>query len=182
MYGPVIEGKLVRLRPPRLEDAAVMITWFEDLEVTRFLKLRHPLSLEAEREWLEKVANDPDHIQWVIEFKGAPVGTTGIVRIDWKNGFGTTGTVIGDKSVWGKGLAREMMQLRAAYAFTQLPLRKLKSGYIEGNTASARAQAAAGYREVGRWHRDRFVDGEWRDHMLTEMLREDWEKARARMR
>jgi RimJ/RimL family protein N-acetyltransferase len=72
-----------------------------------------------------------------------------------------------------------MMQLRTTYAFTQLPLRKLKSGYVEGNTASARAQAAAGYREVGRWHRDRFVDGEWRDHVLTEVLREDWEKARS---
>jgi len=47
MYGPVIEGKLVRLRPPMPEDAAVMITWFEDLEVTRFLKLRYPPSIEA---------------------------------------------------------------------------------------------------------------------------------------
>jgi RimJ/RimL family protein N-acetyltransferase len=44
--------------------------------------------------------------------------------------------------------------------------------------ASARAQKAAGYREVGRWHKDRFVDGEWRDHILTELMREDWEKAR----
>jgi RimJ/RimL family protein N-acetyltransferase len=178
MNGPVIEGKLVRLRPPRIEDAEMMITWFEDLEVTRFLKLRHPPSLEAEKEWVDKVAKDPNHIQWVIEFEAAPVGTTAIVQIDWKNGFGTTGTIIGNKAAWGKGLGREMMQLRTAYAFTQLPLRKLKSGYIEGNTASARAQAAAGYREVGRWHRDRFVDGEWRDHVLTEVQRDDWEKAR----
>jgi RimJ/RimL family protein N-acetyltransferase len=179
MYGPVLEGKLVRLRPPGPEDAAMMITWFEDLEVTRFLKLRYPPSIEAEREWLEKVARDPNHIQWVVEFKGTAAGTTGIVGIDWKNGFGTTGTVIGDKSVWGKGLGRELMGLRAQYAFTQLPLRKLKSGYIDGNEASARAQAAAGYREVGRWHRDRFVDGEWRDHVLTEVMREDWERARS---
>jgi len=178
MYGPVIQGKLVRLRPPRPEDAAAMITWFEDLEVTRFLKLRYPPSIEAEKEWLEKVAKNPDQIQWVIEFEGAPVGTTGIVRIDWKNGFGTTGTVIGDKTVWGKGIGREMMQLRAEYAFTVLPLRKLKSAYIDGNVASAKAQAAAGYREVGRWRRDWFVDGEWRDHILTEVLREDWEKSR----
>ncbi len=178
MNGPVIEGKLVRLRPPRIEDAEVMITWFEDLEVTRFLKLRHPPSLEAEKEWVDMVAKDPNHIQWVIEFEAAPVGTTAIVQIDWKNGFGTTGTIIGNKAVWGKGLGRELMQLRTEYAFTQLPLRKLKSGYIEGNTASARAQAAAGYRKVGRWHRDRFVDGEWRDHVLTEVQRDDWEKAR----
>jgi RimJ/RimL family protein N-acetyltransferase len=70
------------------------------------------------------------------------------------------------------------MQLRADYAFTQLPLRKLKSGYLEGNVASARAQKSAGYREVGRWHKDRFIDGEWVDHVLTEVMREDWEKAR----
>src|SRR4030088_2139771 len=117
MYGPVLEGKLVRLRPPRPEDAAVMITWFEDLEVTRFLKLRYPPSVEAEKEWLEKIARGPDHVQWGGEVKGAAAGTTSIVRIDWKNGFATTGTVIGDKSVWGKGLGRELMQLRAEYAF-----------------------------------------------------------------
>jgi RimJ/RimL family protein N-acetyltransferase len=61
--------------------------------------------------------------------------------------------------------------------FTQLPLRKLKSAYLEGNEASARAQAAAGYREAGRYRADMFVDGRRRDHVMTEVLREDWEKA-----
>lgn len=178
MYGPVIQGKLVRLRPPRLDDAAVMMTWFEDLEVTQFIMRRHPPSIEEENEFLGNLAKDPNAIQWVVEFEGQPVGTTAISQINWKNGFGTTGTIIGDKAVWGKGLARELMQLRATYAFMQTPLRKLKSGYIEGNVASARAQTAAGYREVGRWHRDQFVDGEWRDLVLTELMREDWEKAR----
>ena len=178
MYGPVIEGKLVRLRPPRPEDAGAMITWFEDLEVTRFVIRRHPMSLEQEKEWLESIAREPDSLIWVVEVDGRAVGTTGIREIDWKNGFGTTGTIIGDKEMWGKGLGRELMQVRAEYAFTQLPLRKLKSGYIEGNDASARAQAAAGYREVGRWRREQFVDGEWRDMVITECLREDWEKSR----
>jgi len=179
MYGPVIEGKLMRLRPPAADDLPEMIRWFEDLEVTRFLKLRHPPSLEAEQEWLNATGRDPDGIYWVVEYEGRIVGGTGIRMIDWKHGHGTTGTVLGDKSVWGRGLGRELMQLRADYLFTQLPLRKLKSGYIDGNVASARAQAAAGYREVGRWHRDRFIDGEWRDHVMTELMREDWEKARA---
>ncbi|HEX7262687.1 MAG TPA: GNAT family protein [Candidatus Dormibacteraeota bacterium] len=177
MYGPVIQGKLVRLRPPKPEDAEVMITWFEDMEVTRLLFVRNPPSIEMEREWLDKMARDPNEVVWVIEYEGRVVGTTAIHAIDWKNGSGTTGTVIGDKSVWGKGLGRELMQLRARYAFTQLPLRKLKSAYLDGNDASAKAQAAAGYREVGRHRADMFVDGRWRDHILTEVLREDWEKA-----
>jgi RimJ/RimL family protein N-acetyltransferase len=176
MYGPVIQGKLVRLRPPKPEDAAVMITWFEDTEVTRFLLLRHPPSMDMEKEWFDKMARSPDDVVWVIEYKDQVVGTTAIHLIDWKNGSASTGTVIGDKSAWGQGLGRELMQLRARYAFTQLPLRKLKSGYLDGNEASARAQTAAGYREVGRHREDMFVDGRWRDLVLTEVMREDWLK------
>jgi [ribosomal protein S5]-alanine N-acetyltransferase len=176
MYGPVIQGKLVRLRPPRPEDAALMITWFEDLEVTRFIKLRNPPSAEAEKEFLDKMARDENVVFWTVEHEDKVVGGTSIVAIDWRNGHGTTGTVIGDKAAWGKGLARELMQLRARYAFTQLPLRKLKSAYMEGNEASGRAQAAAGYREVGRYRADRFVDGKWIDLILTEVHREEWLK------
>ncbi|MHB8588685.1 MAG: GNAT family N-acetyltransferase [Candidatus Dormibacteraceae bacterium] len=177
MYGPVIQGKLVRLRPPKPEDAPVMITWFEDMEVTRFLLVRNPPSIDMEKEWLDRTARNPDEVVWVVEHKGAAVGTTALHLIDWRNGFATTGTVIGDKSVWGKGFGRELMQLRARYAFTELPLRKLKSSFIDGNLASARAQAAAGYREIGRHHADMFVAGKWRDHVMTEVLREDWDKA-----
>ena len=175
MYGPVIQGKLVRLRPPKPEEVAAIAAWFEDLDVVRFLEVRNPPSLELEKEFLDRVARDPNAVWWAVEHDGRLVGGTSILHIDWKNGYGTTGTVIGDKTAWGKGLARELMQLRAEYAFTQLPLRKLKSGYLDGNEASARAQKAAGYREVGRWQKDHFVDGKWVDHILTEVLREDWE-------
>jgi RimJ/RimL family protein N-acetyltransferase len=176
MYGPVIQGKLVRLRPPRPEDAELMIAWFEDMEVTRFLDLRHPPGIEAEKEWLDKLAKDPNGVQWVIEQNGHAVGTTGIHEIDWKHGTATTGTVIGDKKAWGRGLGRELIQLRARYAFTQLPLRKLKSAFLDGNEASRRAQAAAGYQEVGRLRAERFVDGGWVDMIITELMREEWVK------
>ena len=176
MYGPVIPGKLCRLRPPRTEDADVMATWFEDFETSRFLGLRNPPSVEMEKEWLEKGARDPNSVFWVVEADGRVVGTNAIRDIDWKNGFGTTGTLIGDRSVWGKGIGRESMQLRARYAFTQLPLRKLKSSYFDGNVASGRAQTAAGYREIGRYRADRYVDGQWVDEVVTELLREDWLK------
>jgi ribosomal-protein-alanine N-acetyltransferase len=177
MYGPVLQGKLVRLRPPKPEDAPLMISWFQDLEVTRFMALRFPPSIDAEKEWLDRMARSPDDVVWVIEHNGRAVGATAIHQIDWISGFGTTGTTIGDKSVWGQGIGREVMQLRARYAFTQLPLRKLKSAYFDGNDASARAQAAAGYREVGRYRADRFIDGKWVDHIMTEVLRDDWEKS-----
>src|SRR6202048_4561255 len=136
MYGPVIQGKLVRLRPPKPEDAPVMLTRFEDLEATHFLQLRNPPSIEMEKEWLERTARDPDSVIWGVEGDGRAVGNKGIRASDWQHGFGSTGTLIGDKTQWRKGVGRESMQLRARYAFMQLPLRKLKSSYFDGNDAS----------------------------------------------
>ena len=182
MYGPVIQGTQFKLRPPRIEEAEVMITWLEDMEVTSRLGRTFPPSLEGEREWLKQMAEDRNQIFWVIEYEGRPVGTTGIHAIDWANQHGTTGTLIGDKTAWGKGIAREMMRLRADFAFTQLPLRKLNSGYLEGNEASRRAQLSAGYREAGRLHQETFRDGRWLDTILTELLRDDWERYRAAQR
>lgn len=142
------------------------------------MALRNPLSLEMEKEWLERMARSAEDIVWVIEHDGRPAGFTAVHMINWKLGYGTTGTTIGDRSLWGRGIGKEVMQLRAEYVFTQTALRALRSGYYSGNEASAKAQAAAGYREVGCWHQEALIDGEWRDHILTELLRDDWERAR----
>jgi RimJ/RimL family protein N-acetyltransferase len=179
MNGPVIQGSIFRLRPPPQDDAEVMVTWFEDLEVTRGLGRRFPRSLDEQREWLRKMAADEDRIIWVIEHEDRAVGTTDIHAIDWPQQNGETGMVIGDKTVWGRGIAREVMRLRADFAFRELTLHKLRSGYLAGNEASRRAQEGAGYRVVGSLRQEFFREGAWVDLVLTELLREDWEMDRA---
>lgn len=145
MYGPVLTGSTFRLRPPREEDARLFSEWFADLEVTRYLKLRTAPSVHQEREWVERNAASDTDIVWCIEFEDQLVGTTGVHAIDWRNGHGRTGTVLGDRAAWGKGIGGELMCVRRDYLFREFRLNKLKSGYLEGNEASARAQRAAGY-------------------------------------
>ncbi|MDQ6898672.1 MAG: GNAT family N-acetyltransferase [Candidatus Dormibacteraeota bacterium] len=175
MYGPVLTGSNFRLRPFREEDAQLVCDWFADLEVTLYLSRRTVPSLQLEREWLQKMATSETDIVWCIESEDLPVGSTAAHSIDWLNGHATTGTVIGDRTVWGKGIGGELMCLRRDYLFREFRLNKLKSAYLEGNEASARAQRAAGYREVGRFQREVFRDGRWFDQIQTELLREDWE-------
>jgi RimJ/RimL family protein N-acetyltransferase len=175
----VIQGSSFRMRPPRLEDAAASLPWLEDMEVTVRLRYIHPPSLERAEEELRTLARDPDSITWTVEYEGRPVGFTDIRRIDWASGAGHTGTVIGDKAVWGKGIGGELMRLRAGFAFRELPLRILRSGYFEGNEWSRRAQETAGYREVGRLRNQVYGDGNWMDSIETELTREDWERRSA---
>jgi RimJ/RimL family protein N-acetyltransferase len=176
MYGPVLRGKLVVLRPPRMEEAAEAARWFDDIEVTFGLLFRNPPSLEEEQRWIRDQAADRSTVVWFIEHEGRAVGSLALVQIDWVDLHAKTGTMIADKSLWGKGLATEAMQLRTRYAFTQLPLRKLHSSYFAGNEGSWKAQQRSGYREVGRLREHRFRDGAWVDEIITEVLRSDWER------
>lgn len=177
MWGPSIEGRVVLLRPVAESEIPILLDWLADPDVLRYLgALFHAQAPAAERAWWEGAGRDPDAIVWGLEFEGRLVGTTSINRIDWVSRNGMTGTLIGDRSAWGKGIATESMQLRAAYAFRQLQLHKLVSGYFESNTASGKAQARCGYRVIGRAREELYRDGRWHDRIITELLREDWER------
>ena len=70
------------------------------------------------------------------------------------------------------------MRLRTEYAFMELGLRKVWTGVWLPNHGSRRALEKAGYRQCGLMRRHVFLDGEWHDVWLAEVLREEWEQAR----
>lgn len=176
VFGPVLRGEQVTLRPPVEGDAAKVIEWFADMEVTRYLNLVFPPSLQQEEDFLKRIGESKTDVWWVIEADGRTIGATGIHGIDWINANAATGTIIGDKSCWRKGYGSEAMALRTEYAFRQLNLHKLKSGAFNENEPSKRALQKAGYREVGVFREDFWREGKWHDHWEAEVLRADWEK------
>ena len=179
MYGPVLTGTKVTLRPPDDSDAARVAAWFADLEVTRYLNRRFTFAVEQEEGFLKSAGESKTDVFWMLEAEGQAIGTTGIYRIDWLNARATTGTMIGVKSEWGKGRGSEAMALRTEYAFRQLNLHKLTSGTYLENEPSKRALMKAGYREVGIEHDHYFRGGRWHDHWMCEVLRDDWERMQA---
>ncbi|MHB8631932.1 MAG: GNAT family N-acetyltransferase [Candidatus Limnocylindria bacterium] len=180
MYGPVLVGTKVTLRPPDDSDAARFVDWFGDLEVTRYQPRPFPLGLLQEEGFLKTLGESTTDVFWTIEADGQAIGATGIHRIDWLHAHGATGIVIGVKSEWGKGRASEAMRLRTEYAFRQLNLHKLTSGAFLENEPSRRALQKAGYREVGIEREHFFREGRWHDHWLCEVRRDEWERMQPR--
>jgi RimJ/RimL family protein N-acetyltransferase len=179
VFGPVLRGEKCTLRPPRKEELSIYQRWFEDPEVIYFTPSIGPFSDAKEEEWFNRVGEDPNAVQWVIEVEGKPVGFTGIGGINWRHSNGETGLVIGDKSLWRKGIASEAMQLRTAFCFRELNLHKIRTRAFMENEASKRALQKAGYRESGIQREEMFRDGRFRDIWMGEVLREDWERAQA---
>ena len=180
MYGPVLVGTKVTLRPPDDSDAARFVDWFADLEVTRYLLRPFPFGQLQEEGLLKKLGESATDVFWMLEADGRPIGATGIHGIDWLHAHGTTGIVIGVKSEWGKGRASEAMLIRTDYAFRQLNLHKLSSGTFADNEPSKRALLKAGYREVGVEREHFFREGRWHDHWICELRRAEWAQLQAR--
>lgn len=176
MFGPVLVGQKVTLRPPDETDAQRFIDWFADLEVTRYLGTTFPLHLDAEKETLKKLGESKTDVFWVIEAEGKAIGAIGIHQIAWIDAHGITGIVIGDKSCWRKGYASEAMALRTEYAFRQLNLHKLSTFTFLENEGSKRALMKSGYRQIGTQKEHFWRDGAWHDTWMAELLRSDWEK------
>jgi RimJ/RimL family protein N-acetyltransferase len=176
VFGPVLRGKKCTLRPLRKDELSIYQSWFEDVDVIYFTPNVGPLSDAKEEEWFNRVGEDPNSVEWVIEVEGKPVGFTGIAGISWRHGNGETGLVIGDKSLWRKGIASEAMALRTAFCFRELNLHKLRTRAFMENEPSKRALQKAGYREAGILRGEFFRDGRWRDVWMGEVQREDWER------
>lgn len=177
MFGPVISGTLVTLRPPDDTDPPRFVPWFADMEVTRYLGRRGAVALYQEVDYFKRAGESKNDVQWMIDVAGETVGSTGIHQIDWQSAHATTGTLIGDKRWWRKGVASEAMALRTRYAFRELNLHKLITEVYVDNPASRRALEKAGYRTVGIHREQYFTLGRWHDVWIGEVLRDDWERA-----
>src|ERR1044072_2746781 len=115
------EGDLVRLVPldadRHLDNAT---RWINDPEVSRYLAFGDfPMTKLAEREWFEDKSKNKHHeVTFAIETLGGEhIGFTGIFDIEWRHGYGETGTMIGDKASWGKGYGSDSAKTRTRYAF-----------------------------------------------------------------
>lgn len=174
MLGPILRGDKLSLEPATADDLPLFCAWFANLEVTRYLIMRFPPSLEMEEEWFRRVAASNADVYWVMKVEGRTVGSSAIHEIDWMSRHATTGTIIGDPGDWGKGYASEATRLRTAFAFNELALERLETESFAGNIGMHRALQRAGYREIGRRRRARFAGGTWHDTVIFELLREEW--------
>ena len=179
MFGPVLRGDHVTLRPADDSDPPRFVPWFADMEVTRYLGRRTAVALYYEVDTLKKFGESDNAVFWMIEADGETIGATGIHAIDWINAHATTGIVIGAKEHWRKGYATEAMRLRTRYAFRELNLHKLMTEVDTENEASRKALERNGYRSVGIRREQTFREGKWHDRWVGEVLRADWEKTQA---
>lgn len=177
----MLKGEKVLLRPVRRADISLFLKWFNDPEVTQYLKLYLPMTEMAEEKWIEELATvrARSDIIFVIEAitddSNKPIGNCGFNLINHKDQTAEFGITIGEKEYWNKGYGTDATRLVVDYGFRQLNLNRISSAAFAFNERSIRLHKKVGFQEEGRRRRAIFKNGRFWDMVLFGLLKEGWE-------
>jgi len=174
------QGKKVRLRPLRIEDAEQSFASSLDSPSRQLLQLgvELPTSMDLLKVKFEKYAGCKDAdgvIVFAVEnLDGVNVGGISLHSCDEKDGVFSFGIVI-NRQHRGQGYAEEAVRILLKYGFWERRYQKGNSACLHVNEGSIRLHKKLGFLEEGRQRRVTFFNGEYYDSILFGMLREEFD-------
>ena len=155
------EKLMLRLRPYKIEDADIIITWSKDERVfyqwSAGIMGEYPLTQEKFR-FVESLmaftAFDENEIVGFFTLRN-PGGVIDELRM---------GFVIVDPSQRGRGKGKEMLELGLRYAFDVYGAKKVSLGVFENNEPAYYCYKAAGFKDVilDEIETYKILDEEWK--------------------
>ncbi len=177
----MIEGKRVRLRSLELSDLDEIMKHWNDMELRNLVGSADngPMSRNDEEEWIKstwKQRQERKAFHFAIETitDNKLIGGTGLFEIDWTSRSATVGISIYNPEYWGKGYGEESMNLLLSFAFRNLNLNRLELDTFDFNKRAQKCYLKVGFKEVGRRRKARFIDGQYRDDMIMDVLKDEW--------
>jgi ribosomal-protein-alanine N-acetyltransferase len=174
MIAPLLETKSLYLKPLGVDYCSLdYVNWLNDAQVIEFLETKQGTTLDSLLKFLEQVESR-SILFWAIVVKENNVHI-GNIKIDpIKDGVGEYGIMIGHKSYWGKGLAKEASAAVIDYCFNKLALRKITLGFIEQNTAALHLYTSMGFEVEGVLKKQVSFKDTFSDVIRMGLLKENW--------
>src|SRR6476660_3787880 len=152
------------------------LAWLLDPELNRFLETRWTdQTPETIRQFVTEMRSSPDNYLFAIVHteSGKHIGNIKVGAINQVHKHCDVGYFIGDREMWGKGIATEAIRLATQFAFDRLGMHRAQAVVDVDNPASAKALERVGYKKEGTLREKLFMDARWNDQMLYGILRVD---------
>src|SRR5512138_3459456 len=148
---PTLTGEKVRLRPLVIPDAPRLVHLLSDPAVSRNLRLRSPVTLAAEREFIASLAHAADQLVLAITAAddGRLMGVCGLHQLGDPARQAELGLFLGGPEEWGKGFGTEVTRLLCRHGFETLGLNRIWLHVYADNERGLRAYEHVGFRREG---------------------------------
>lgn len=158
----------VTLRPITLDDCTQKyVDWLNDPLVNRWLETRHRVqTMETITDYVKYHAmfEPATSALMAIMADGKHVGNIKVGEGNAFHQYGFVSYFIGDRSVWGRGIATQAVRKACDMAFKKWGYHSLQAGVYRSNYASRKVLLKAGFSHVGTYPRQLLVDGKREDH------------------
>lgn len=178
----MLEGQRINLRALEAEDLPLVAEWRNQQEIRRAFFNKSLLAASGQRKWYDRLLDDRSKQFFVSTERGSgkPVGMISLVDIDYVNQKAEIGTtIVGDRSMWGKGIASEMIGVALCYAFEDLGLNRVYAYAIDTNIGSIRAKEKSGFLVEGTLREHHYSNGVYHDVVIFGITRKQWTALKA---
>ncbi len=176
-------GRLI-IKPHNLADAEAMNRWANDQELCYCSDDQPgssvPETIEETRRYLERVTTRPGNniIRWGIHRAEDEmlIGFCMIAYIDRHNRRCKIGLTIGEKTAWGKGYGREVLEAMISHCFKTLDMNRIGAEIYAFNERSIRLFERAGFSREGIIRQSVMKNGRYEDEYVYGLLRDEWRR------
>ena len=177
----MIEGKRVRLRSLELSDLDEIMKYWNKMELRNLVGSTDegPMSRNDEEEWIRstwKQRQERKAFHFAIETiaENQLIGGTGLFSINWTSRSAMTGISIYNPECWSKGYGQESLNLLLSFAFRNLNLNRVELDTFDFNKRAQKCYLKVGFKDVGRRRKARFIDGQYCDDIIMDILGDEW--------
>ena len=156
----------VTIRPFEKKDIPKKVEWINNPANNRYLHYDIPLCVEKTERWFANIHNRKDRFDAVIDVDEIPVGTIGLLSIDFKNRKAEYYIAMGEVAYKGKGVAKKASALIIDYGFNNLGLHRIYLYTEVGNTDAQRLFEKVGFVKEGILKDDILSHGEFADRII----------------
>ena len=129
--------KVIKYKNPYISKN--WIKWLNDKEVTKFSDQRlKKHNLKTQRKYINNLKKN-NTVFFKIYLESKEIGNIFLTKIDKYNKNCEIGYLIGEKSLWNKGIATLVISLTIKYAFKKLKMKKINSWCYSNNIGSKKA-------------------------------------------
>jgi ribosomal-protein-alanine N-acetyltransferase len=175
---PVLESERLVLREITAADADALFAIFSDEETMQYWSCRPYTSVVQARKLIENLAEtvrQETGIHWAITLRGENrlIGRCGYNEWRKQHRRGEISYIVA-RHTWGKGIAREALQVMLDYGFKEMNLHSVEAGVTPGNDGSTRMLERLGFCLEGHLRESYFAEDRFVDSLIYSLLHRDW--------
>lgn len=160
-----IAGEHIYLRPITYQDSDLIIKWRNQENVRKFFIYQKDFTKEGQKRWMMEQIEPGHAFQFIVceNENDRPIGCTYLRDYDENNHKAEYGVFIGEESMRGKGLGKEMLNLTLKFAYEHLHLHKVFARALADNPASINCFLACGFEKEAHLRDEVRIENAYQD-------------------